>query len=207
MNKNIRKYISCMLTLTLLLILFTSCSKEKATKITEKARREETTETGFNPESNYDYQYFNSIEEIANDGNLIIEGEVVSDDGLQSINTSLTEQEIYFDYYVYTIKIDNIIEGEYSEENIQIKIHNDDFEAVIPKVGEKGIFFLETYDNVPASLLNPQQALLEIKDDKVVITEEVSDLFNEEDKIQSRSGNTVPNEVPVEDVINQIKNR
>ncbi|MDL2311213.1 hypothetical protein LJC13_04480, partial [Peptostreptococcaceae bacterium OttesenSCG-928-C18] len=170
---------------------FTACSNKNS-------KESSSSDLAYNPIEQFDYPSYNSLEEIKNASNLIVKGSILSDDGRKLIKlTPGEENETEMDYNLYTIKIDEILETKgYNGETVQIKIPYSQDSPETFTTGTEGIFFLETYEGFPASLLNLDQAYLEIEDYKVILNEDTEDLIPE----------TKDDEVPVEEIIDEISN-
>ncbi|WP_099203629.1 hypothetical protein [Miniphocaeibacter massiliensis] len=168
------------------------------TSCTDYNKNNSSTSIVFNPTPQFDYEYFNSLEEMKNASNLIIKGSIISDDGIHEIKlTPGEEYETEIKYHLYTIKIDETIEtSNYTNKTVQIKIpSSEDIDSKF-SIGTNGIFFLETYENFPASLINLDQSYLKIEKDKVQLDENTKELLPINDK---------SNEVPVDNVIEKIQ--
>lgn len=140
-----------------------------------------------------DYPTYSSIDEIEEYSDLIIRGKIV-DSSVELLDVSgppLTNEELKDEqlnphpkgerpekeslelvFTVSNVKIEEIYKGEYDEDVIQIKQGGGELNGVLHiesdvKVLENDqsyILFLQTFDFVPASLLNPYQAAYLYKD-------------------------------------------
>lgn len=155
-----------------------------------------------NPQSHADWQYFESLESITIESDVTLLGNVVSVE-TRDINIDLNNQNAEkFQYNVYKVKVVNPITSTLKDEEvIEVKILSE-LEAnkdKIIEVGKEYIFFLELYDNnIPASLLNLEQANLLIQNNKIIIENDNNILFAEESDNLSGS-------LTVEELIKLIK--
>ncbi|GGG09240.1 hypothetical protein [Paenibacillus aceti] len=148
---------------------------------------------------------YNNLDELENRANLIIEGRVLSstfkflnvaerpsqpgDDQLNPGTTPADSPPI--PYTIYDVEVQKVYKGAVTEkETIQVKQVGGENQQTIFKVNdtselkEEGdyIMFLATFDNSPASLLNPIQGSYElvnnqiIASDKNLIKLEINDL-------------------------------
>ncbi|MCJ7843424.1 hypothetical protein MUB24_21615 [Lederbergia sp. NSJ-179] len=127
-----------------------------------------------------DYPSYSSIESLAQRADTIIKGTVLSstveeindlietDSKDEKLNPGGKPDDVSNIYTVYSVKIADVYKGNYHVgDTIEVKqlggkIGNTSVitdEKVDIKNERDYIFFLETYENVPASLLNPIQSL------------------------------------------------
>lgn len=160
-----------------------------------------------------DYPHYETIDEMEEISNLIISGKVV-DSTVQVLDVSgqpLTEEELNDEeknphpegkqpneeplesvYTVSTIEIDEKFKGEYSEEVIKVKQGGGVYDDVLHvesgvemfEEGKSYILFLQTYDSIPASLLNPYQAAYVFGDGEIQSFHPDNDLSLNIEKIQ-----------------------
>lgn len=117
-----------------------------------------------------DYPGYNSLEEITNASNLIINGIITSDNGISLIDAGAGEMQ----YRTYDIKVINCIKGEAIAGDIipfKILVSADTMDISLEQNNEY-ICFMETYDTgVPASLINLDQSVIEVNNDDIVVSE------------------------------------
>jgi hypothetical protein len=93
------------------------------------------------------------IDKVANDAELIFEGEVILHKTLQDSNSGIINTYV-------TFKINDVLKGDYSSDLIELKFAGGSFNnqivevsgLVIPKDGEQGIYFVKSTSR---NLLNP----------------------------------------------------
>lgn len=153
------------------------------------------------------YPTYTNVEELIGRSNLIIEGTII-DSNFETINITQNptdpsdeksnpgigaHEQMLTPYTVYDVEVHKVYKGNVAAKDIiQVKqLGGEDANNIYVledslklKKQDKVIMFLETYDNAPASLLNPIQALYQIQDDKIIKHEknaiklELKDLLN-----------------------------
>ncbi|WP_141131615.1 hypothetical protein [Anaerovirgula multivorans] len=128
-----------------------------------------------------DYPYYPSIDALAEKAAIIIEGTIV-DSRVEEIdhrmNPSSDTPPSMMVYTVYTVEVSNSYKGDVEPgETIEIKQIGGEGKTMVYIVGEednvnfvenrKYVMFLRTYENFPASLLNPIQACYSYEEDIV----------------------------------------
>ena len=126
------------------------------------------------------YPWYNDIDSLVRAADLIAEG-IVTNSRVESIYLSNNKEESPIIYTVYNIKITRVYKGSTQhKESFEVKqlggedattayIAND----VTPLKSQSSyLFFLEVYDDAPASLLNPIQGLYQITDGAFIAHEE-----------------------------------
>ncbi len=133
---------------------------------------------------------FSSIDEMLDKSSLVVVGTVVGVEKPQDININGAEDRdknpIYRVYTVSNLKIDKLLKGDVAVGDIiSIKQQGGETDKQIVEtdgikylmVGDKGLFFLETYLNgVPCDMLNPYQASV-VERNGVTISGETNNLF------------------------------
>jgi len=112
--------------------------------------------------SNGDYPAYSSDTEMAESSDAVVVGDVLSD-----------RREVIqgFDYRVVSIEVLTDAKSLYAPGDlIEVKLHTGNVAEPSPdlNVDNRYVLFLETYDSVPASLLNPWQAYYEVQHGTVV---------------------------------------
>lgn len=112
--------------------------------------------------SDGDYPAYSSDTEMAESSDAVVVGDVLSDrrEAIQG-----------FDYRVVSIEFLTDAKSLYAPGDvIEVKLHTGNVAEPGPDldVESRYVLFLETYDSVPASLLNPWQAYYEVPDGSVV---------------------------------------
>lgn len=139
-----------------------------------------------------DYPKYDSLENLVDRADTIIQGKIIdstyselnitqdvdSDD--EYLNPGGEKDDSTFPYTIYTVEISEVYKGNLkAKETIQIKqlggvIGNVEYVLEEPSninldKNKNFLFFLETYSNSPASLLNPLQATYELDENNVII--------------------------------------
>ena len=98
---------------------------------------------------NFDYAEFDE-----KDADLIVECQLEYVE-TKEINISRTDREVLYEYRIYNIVDENIIKGEMT--NRQVKIHVSQLTNL--DTSKRYRLYLDTYENTPSSLVNPEQGL------------------------------------------------
>ena len=138
-----------------------------------------------------DYPYYDTVEKIKKEADIIIEGRIISANTvLLDLTETLTDEEkknpklnpggeidiVSLPYTIYQVEIQKTYKGKVSVgDTIQFKrlggtIGNIDYieeDAMNIEVGGTYILFLETYSNSPASLINQIQGIYNYGDKKI----------------------------------------
>ncbi|MCM6761189.1 hypothetical protein GSU68_19170 (plasmid) [Rathayibacter sp. VKM Ac-2759] len=112
--------------------------------------------------SNGDYPAYSSDTEMAERSDAVVVGDILSD---------RREAILGFDYRVVSIEVLTDAKSLYEPGDlIEVKLLTGSVSEPGPDLDVDGryVLFLETYDSVPASLLNPWQAYYEVQDGTVV---------------------------------------
>jgi len=140
-------------------------------------------EAGANINENTDENVYSSMEEMIEASDLIIKGNVVSDYsprvvhlGRMADSSGLSIDEAYM---VSDIQITEVIKGQVQPgEIIQVKqpggirsASGQGEESNYFSLGMQGIFFLNTYEDVPATCINTSQGFVRIKEGKTSVIE------------------------------------
>lgn len=118
-----------------------------------------------------DYPGFASLKEMTDASNLIVNGIIVSDNGISLIDAGAGEMK----YRTYDLKVTKCIKGNaVQDESIPIKIletTTDNIDNLL-EAGKEYICFLETYYNgIPASLINMEQSTIHVKDNDLIVSD------------------------------------
>jgi hypothetical protein len=166
MNKPMR-LIMIFMVIALTIIQLTGCTSQSVSLSNENKENTKPKATQF------DYKYYNDIEQIITDSNLIVTGEIIEVHQPEEINVGISlnsdDKPLILVYIVSDIKIDKVIKGkaipgdiikvkQYVEEYNKIKLKGTKIEYF--KKQEKGLFFLANFDLTliqPYSTLNPIQ--------------------------------------------------
>ncbi|MDF2539396.1 MAG: hypothetical protein K0S76_2417 [Herbinix sp.] len=125
-----------------------------------------------------DFPYYESIDELYNKADLVIEGKVI-DVRAELLNDRIgvSDPEDKELYTIYTIDVKKTYKGNIQKnDTLEVKVYGGDTntmkliysEAVYLDVNEKYILFLNTYENSPACMLNNIQAHYKIDDTKLI---------------------------------------
>lgn len=99
-----------------------------------------------------DYPGYESVDALYAAATLVIEARVVDGPEQRSVDIGGNTP---MDLLVFRAEIDRTYKGEAGSPTIEVKQHDGE---VLLVAGTSYVLFLETYDDVPASLLNPTQA-------------------------------------------------
>jgi hypothetical protein len=154
------------------------------------------------------YPSFDSLDAMSKKADLILQGKVISskfemlDVGSNSstdnpkLNPGGKTNNESLPYTIYTVKIANILKGDTSKgSTIEVKqlggldkdsntqYVEDDSQSL--QINSNYVLFLSTYNNLPASLLNPIQGLYTISNNKIIANEKNSIKISEFSELQS----------------------
>ncbi len=154
--------------LLLILIAVAGCSPKPSSKGTSHA----------------DYPSFTTVGEVSMASPDIVIAKIVRDDGIQEIDISADPgKPDIMSYRVYTIAPTEVLRGKWNAgEELKIKIRPEEKDAPTFTAGDEAVLFLETYDTVPASLINPAQGSVRIKDGAVPKEERNAWLYEKAEK-------------------------
>lgn len=99
-----------------------------------------------------DYPGYESVDALYAAATLVVEARIADGPQERSVNLGGNSP---MDLLVYQAEVDRTYKGDPGGRNIEIKQHEGETPLV---AGTSYVLFLETYDDVPASLLNPTQA-------------------------------------------------
>lgn len=141
-----------------------------------------------------DYEYYETIDEITNESDIMIYGKVINVDDPIELNVNSENEELDV-YTVSSLEVVEVIKGDVSVgDKIKVKqyggVYNnvnyilENVEYLQPS--QEGVFFLQTYEpltneEMPYSLLNPEQGYFTFVDDKI----EIKNDFKEEKSLKS----------------------
>lgn len=147
-----------------------------------------------------DYPNYNSLNEMINTSNLIVDGLVVNDNGISIMDTGAGELK----YRIFDFKVSKCIKGNVEQgDTIPIKILDitDNTDNMLENNSEY-ICFLKTYDDgIPASLINIDQASLLVTGNDLILSEEEKFIVN------NSIGNSIISKVQQTDDIGNIKDQ
>jgi len=146
-------------------------------------------------ESFADYELFANLDSISNKARVVVIGKVVEVNKPQEIkigesfspekNESVDVTDVYT---VSDIKVEKVIKGDVKHGDIvSVKQRGGLYNgknytekgAEYLVEGDRNVFFLEVYDKVPASLMNPTQGKLKIKDNKILFEDKFESKIND----------------------------
>lgn len=194
---HIKKFITSSFMILIFSLLLSGCNKE----VDKSSIPEATTES-----IEADYPHYENLESIVKTSTDVIRGDIVKDQGIQELRIKDDldpENDILLNYRIYTIKVTENLKGNLKEgDEIEVKV--DQFEEE-KELTPDGLYFLETYDDSPASILNPTQGNIPIEEGILQLKEDTKVLFlPKEDSAISRSSHTSP--ITIEEAAQEIKN-
>lgn len=101
----------------------------------------------------FDYNYYDK-NELENKSDVIVEGQL----NFKEVRNINIGKDLNLEYNVYTISTNNVIKGELT--NMELKIHVSEQLNIDSTNNYK--LYLKQYDNVPCSLINPNQGIEKI---------------------------------------------
>lgn len=135
-----------------------------------------------------DFPYFNDTDSLVENADTIIDGKVIKEEGVKTININLSdnpEEDLYAKYTVFQVEVLDVIKGDIKVGDIiEIKqlgdkngIKNEETEeAGYYAENQECVFFLVSYKNVnpdmPYSTLNPSQGSITFIDNKSQVVSE-----------------------------------
>ncbi|GAA0394010.1 hypothetical protein [Paenibacillus motobuensis] len=194
MNKS--KWIPVFWVFCLTMALLAGCSSNEAKSSDSQTSANGTSEVVPKQEVLIDASFpkYSSIGELENRADLIVEGRILSStfkflnvaqkpsdptDAQLNPGTDPVDSPL-IPYTIYDVEIQKVYKGEVTEkETIQVKQVGGENQKTIFKVNDSTelkmngdyIMFLATFDNSPASLLNPIQASYQLVDNQIIASD------------------------------------
>lgn len=135
-----------------------------------------------------DFPYFNDTDSLVENADTIIDGKVIKEEGVKTININLsdnTDEDLYAKYTVFQIEVLDVIKGDLKAGDIieikQLGDKNGIKNEEIEKAGyfakdQECVFFLVSYKNIntdmPYSTLNPSQGSVTFTDNRSQVVSE-----------------------------------
>lgn len=147
-----------------------------------------------------DYQWYNGIEELFESADLVVQGKAVQSKDVK-LNVGVNTKDS-MPYIVSTFNIEKTFKGDSKTNTIEVKqlggkIKDETYwvqDAEYLKEDRTYILFLKTYDDSPASLLNPVQGMYHVADNENIISREKNDIKLDMNMLNSFVDTRLPSE-------------
>jgi len=162
-----------------------------------------STKTSFNNEAYADYPVYNTFDETVDAADTIIQGEIVG-----TKETKILDVGISAKYDVYKVEVTQSVKGELTVgDTIEVKVivSAEKIHSTLEyKDGNDYVFFLKTYGDAPASLINIEQGSLKIVSNGHIVADPRNKVF-EESKVSSEFGKS-KDAINKDDIIQKVEN-
>ena len=162
---------------------------------------------GYSNKTSADFPNYSTLADINNNSSCVIVGAVKEKEkDIRKIDVGLYEPQSYI---VFNIIVDEVVKGNVNVgDEIAVKMLSEEIAtetAGYLEIDKKYILFLELYDNdIPASLINPIQGQLKIKEDNTLDVKKGNNIFTNQKNGINTSSNS-KSEFTKESVLNELK--